>query len=79
MTTIIKKRYTLNDARRKREIFEFVQMIIRAVKSIEMIIYSQIYFIYNDIKLEFRRDLIKSTESIIMKTFLQKLKNNKKI
>ena len=44
-----------------------------------MIIYNQIYFIYNDIKLEFRRDLTKSTKNTIIKTFLQKLKNNKKI
>ena len=79
MITIIKKRYIMNDARRKRESFKFVQMIIRAIKFIEMIIYSQIYFIYNDIKFKFRRDLTKSTKNMTMKIFLQKLKNNKKI
>ena len=43
-----------------------------------MIVFAQIYLIYNELNLKFRRDLSKSIEIIIMKTFLQNMKNNKK-
>ena len=79
MATVTKERYTLDDARRKREPFEFAQMIIRAAKSTGMTTYSQIYLIYNGIELEFRRDLTKPTESTTMEAFLQELEDNKEI
>ena len=79
MITIIKKRYIMNNARRKREFMKYVDVIIRAAKVIEIIIYVQIYFIYNGLKLEFRRDLMKPKENITMNIFLQNMKKNKKI
>ena len=40
--------------------------------------FSRIYLIYNGLKLEFRRDLFKPTESIIMEAFLHELNVNKR-
>lgn len=69
----------MKDAHRKREPFEFAQIIIRAAKSANMTTFSQIYLIYNNLKLEFRRDLTKPTQRTTMNVFLQKLEDNKKI
>ena len=69
----------MKDARKHKEFFEFVEIIIRDVKSTMMSVFSQIYLIYNELKLKFRRDLIKSTKNITMNAFLQKLNDKKKI
>ena len=79
MTMIIKKKYIMKNVRKHKEFFEFAQIIIRKIKSTLMSIFSQIYLIYNDLKLKFRRDLNKSNENITMNVFLQELKDNKKI
>ena len=79
MTMIIKERYIMKNVRKHRKFFEFAQIIIRKTKSTLMFVFFQIYLIYNDLKLKFKRDLNKSNESITMNFFLQKLKNNKKI
>ena len=44
-----------------------------------MSIYSQLYLIYNELKLKFRRNLIKSTEKITMNEFFQQFDDKKKI
>ena len=79
MTMITKKKYIMKNVRKHREFFEFVQIIIRKVKSTLMFVFFQIYLIYNDLKLKFKRNLNKSNENITMNFFLQELKNNKKI
>ena len=79
MIIITRERYTMKNARRKRKSMKYVDIIIRAIKTINMIVFVQIYLIYNELNLEFRRDLSKSTKTIIMKIFLQNVKNNKKI
>ena len=79
MQIVINERYTIKNARRKREFFEYAQLIIRIFKSINMIIYSQLYLIYNDFDIELRRNLIKSTEHIDMNIFLNFMKKKKKI
>ena len=79
MIIIIKKRYIMNDARRRRELNEYAQIIIRAARSAEMSTYNQIYLIYNGLNLEFRRDLHISSDVIDMHSFLNELKNKKKI
>ena len=79
MTVIIDVKYIMNDACRKREFIEYAQIIIRATRLIEMSIFSQITFIYNDIELKLRRNLVKSIEFTTMNVFMQKLKNNKKL
>ena len=78
MTIITRERYIMKNARRKRESMKYVDIITRAIKTINIIMFAQIYLIYNELNLEFRRDLNKSTKAIIMKIFLQNMKNNKK-
>ena len=79
MIIITRERYTMKNARRKRESMKYVDIITRAIKTTNMTMFAQIYLIYNELNLEFRRDLNKSTKVIIMKIFLQNVKNNKKI
>ena len=79
MTIITRERYIIKNVRRKRESMKYVDIITRAAKITNMTMFAQIYLIYNELNLEFRRDLNKSTKVIIMKIFLQNVKNNKKI
>jgi hypothetical protein len=54
MITITRERYTLDDARRRRESREYADIIMRATKSAELNSEShQIMLIYNDLNLEF--------------------------
>lgn len=76
---VSKERYTMDDARRKREPFEYVQIIVRAAKSAEMSTYTQIYFIYNGMEPEFRRDLTKPTMDTTMDAFVQQMDDTKEI
>ena len=69
----------MNDARQRRKFNKYVQIIIRAARSIEMFNDNQIYLIYNDLNLEFKRDLHISFDVIDMHLFLNELKNKKKI
>ena len=79
MITIIKKRYIMNDVKRKREFIKYVHIITRAIKIINMIVIVQVFLIFNDLNLKFRRHLIKIIDNITMKFFFQNMKNNKKI
>ena len=79
MTTITKERYIMNNVKRKREFMKYAHIITRAAKIINMIVIAQIFLIFNDLNLKFRRDLIKITNNITIKIFLQNMKNNKKI
>ena len=79
LTMITKKKYIMKNARKHKKSFDFVEIIIKNVKSIMMSIYSQLYLIYNELKLKFRRDLIKSTKKTTMNEFLQQLDDKKKI
>ena len=69
----------MKDIRRRREFIEYAQIITRVTWSIEMSIYNQIFLIYNELDLEFRRDLNLSSESTNMNTFLTQIKNKKEI
>ena len=79
MITVIRKRYIMNNVRQRREFNEYVQIIICAARSVEMFNYNQIYLIYNDLNLEFRRDLHTSFDVTDMHSFLNELKKKKKI
>ena len=78
LITVIKKRYIMNDARRRCELNKYTQIIIRAARSTEIFNYNQIYLIYNDLNLEFRRDLHTSFNIINMHSFLNEFKKKKK-
>ena len=79
MIIITRERYIIKKRLTKTRINETCQFIIRAIKIINIIIFAQIYFIYNEFNFEFRRDFNKSTKFITMKIFFQNVKNNKKI
>ena len=79
LVIVIRERYIMNDARRRREFNEYAQIIIRAARSVEMSIYNQIYLIYNGLDLEFRRDLYTSFSATDMHSFLNEIKNKKEI
>ena len=79
MITVIRKKYTMNDAKRRKESIEYAQIIIRVVKSAKMSVYNQIYLIYNELNLKFRRDLSISLKFIDMNSFISKLNVKKEI
>ena len=69
----------MENARKHRESFDFAEIIVRGAKSTMMSVYSQLYLIYNELKLKFRRDLAKPTEDTTMDEFLQQLDDKKEI
>ena len=69
----------MKNARRRREFMKFAHVIIRATKTIKIIVFVQIFLLYNALNLKFRRNFIKSTKNTTIETFLQEMKNNKKI
>lgn len=79
MTTVVGAKYTLKDARRKREPMEYALTITRAAKATNMPVFNQITLIYNGVDLEFRRDLSKSTKDATMNSCLQELEDYKEI
>ena len=76
MVTIKNSQYIIEDARKKRKLIKFVLVIIRTIKTTNMLVYNQIILIYTGIELEFRRDLFKPTEEITMDSCFQELENN---
>ena len=77
MNIINKKRYTMNNVKRRREFSKYVHIINKIIKFIVMNIYFQFWFIYNDLNTKFQHDVIKSTKHIDMNVFLQKMKKKK--
>jgi ribose 1,5-bisphosphokinase PhnN len=70
----------MKNARRRRESREYVDIIMRAARSAELDIANhQIMMIYNDLNLEFQRNITMSTLTIIIQDFLQQLNDRKNI
>ena len=79
MITVIRKKYIMNDVKRRKESIEYAQIIIRVVRFAKMSVYNQIYLIYNELNLKFRRNLSISLKSIDMNNFISKLNVKKEI
>ena len=79
MNNLVNARYTMKDARRQREPFEYAQIITRSAKSCNMTMFSQLYALYNDMDIELRRDLPKPDEDTDLNSFLQAMKDNKQL
>ena len=79
IATIKKKSYIMKDDRRRRKFSKYAHVIIKTAKFIVMNVYSQLWLIYNDLNIEFRRDVRKSIEHIDLNVFLQEMKNVKEI
>lgn len=77
---ILKELYTVKNARRHRKLREYAFKILWAVKFAKLkSIFNQIAIIYNNLNIEFRRDLTKSINVKTLKKFLKKMNNFKKI
>ena len=72
-------KFTMDDARQKREPIEYAQIITRAARSAEMSMYNQVYLIYNGLNIEFRRDIPIPNENTDLDEFLQELDRKKEI
>ena len=79
MKIFINIRYTYENVRRYHDSINYVFTIIKAVKSIQSSLYSQLYFINNDLKTKFQRDFIISNETTTMNFFIRKIEVKKKI
>jgi hypothetical protein len=80
MIIIIRERYTMNDARRRRESREYVSVIMRIARSIELESKShQVMMIYNDLNLIFQRNISMSTLTTQIQNFLQHVDDKKDI
>jgi hypothetical protein len=80
MTSLIKEKYTLKNARRRREFKEYAEVILRAAKSAELISkINQIFLIYNEIDVEFQRDISMFKTNIKLNNFLMKLNDRKNV
>ena len=77
--TVIREKFIIDDVRRRRKSVEYAQIIIRVAKSVEMSTYNQMYLIYNDLNIEFRRNISISNENINLNEFLQELNRKKEI
>ena len=67
----------MNNARRCRKFNEYAQIIIRATCFVKISIYNQIYLIYNELDLKFRRNLHTSFDVINMHSFFNEIKKKK--
>ena len=74
MISLIKKKYTLENVKRRRESREYATSIIRVVNTVELSFKNQVMLIYNDINSEFQRNIrYSSKDSADMKEILSKL------
>ena len=80
IVTILRERYTMNDARRRRKFRKYAFIILRAAKSTDMkFVTNQIAIIYNELDFEFQRDLIRSENISSLDTFLREIDDFKHI
>jgi hypothetical protein len=80
MTSLIKKKYIMKNVKRRRESRKYAEMILRAVKSAELISkISQIFLIYNEIDVEFQRDISMSKADTKLDNFLTNLNDRKNV
>jgi hypothetical protein len=80
MTSLMKKKYTVKDAKRKRKWREYAEVILRAAKFVELISkISQIFLIYNEIDVKFQRDILMSKVDTKLNNFLTNLDHHKNV
>ena len=80
ITIILRKRYTMNNARRRKEFKKYAFIILRTAKSTNMnFVFNQIVIIYNDLNVESQRNIIKFDNVTSLNVFLRKLNDFKHI
>ena len=75
MNNLIQQRYILRDVASQRESRKYIQKIIRLIKDIDMInMLNQLNFIYNDIDVNVRIDILRRFKiSIIVNEMLDNM------
>ena len=79
MKTLTFIRFIYENVRCYNNSIDYTFTITKTTKFIQFSIYSQLYLIYNKLKIEFCCDFIISTEVTIMNAFLKKIKVKKEI
>ena len=79
LNTLSNAKYTFEDARRHRDPVDYALQISKAAKATGVPVFSQLYFMYNGLKTEFRRDLTRPTAATTMNSFLKEIEDNKEI
>jgi hypothetical protein len=80
MTSLIKKKYTMNDVKRRRKFRKYADVILRVAKFADLTSkINQIFLIYNEIDVKFQRNLFMSKIDIKLNSFLINLDDRKNV
>jgi hypothetical protein len=80
MTSLIKEKYIMKNARRRRKSREYAEVILKAAKSTELTSeINQIFLIYNEIDVKFQRDILMSKIDTKLNDFLTDLDDRKNV
>ena len=79
ISIVFKKKYNMQNARANKKSREYAQIMLRVERFVELSIYNQLLTIYNNINIEFKREIFKLESNTIINSFLTLLKNKKKI
>jgi hypothetical protein len=78
--SLIKKKYTMKNTRRKKKSKEYAEVILQAVKSADFTSeINQIFLIYNDIDVKFQKNISMSKANIKLNNFLTNLNDKKNV
>ena len=76
---LMKEKYTFENAKNQRKFRKYASIILRAFKSTNLAVSNQIAMIWNDMNVEFQRNIQRSNEDIILNDFLNALNEFKNI
>ena len=77
MKTFTSTHFNINDVRQIKKSKEYAQTIIRVDKSVELSIYNQMFQIWNELDINFKLHVQRSTSTINLNDFLRDLKKRK--
>ena len=79
MNIVFKKKYNIQNARANKKSRKYAQIMFRVERFVEFLIYNQLLTIYNNINIEFKREIFKLESNTTINNFLTLLKNKKNI
>lgn len=80
MSVLMKKRYIMKNAKKRREPRKCASTMIKTAKSASLDnVFNQILLIYNGLNLEFHRNFTKPIINTVLEPFSQKIDDNKVI
>ena len=76
LALLIKKKYTVKNVRRQRQITTYVQNVIRRCKNAEIdIVFQQLNWVWNHLNSDLQRDIIRSIIFTTIFSFIKQMKN----